>query len=60
MTIETLNAKKAALKARGIDVEAMPASDLFRAGLDPETKDVLGLDLCRRRSERRAAELAGK
>ncbi len=60
MTLEKLNALKAALKARGVDVDAMEAGDLYRRGLDRETRDVLGFDLTRRWSERRAAELAGR
>lgn len=60
MTIETLNGKKAALKDRGIDVEALEASDLFNPALCSDAKNVLSLDLLRRQCERRAAELAGK
>lgn len=58
MSLEKLDEMKAALKAKGIDVEGMKASDLFRPGLDSETKNVLSLDLLRRRCEKRAVELA--
>lgn len=60
MTIETLDAKKAALKARGVDVEALEASDLFNPDLCSDAKNVLSLDLLRRRCERRRAEPTGK
>jgi hypothetical protein len=60
MTLATLQTKVDALKAEGIDVTALSASDLFNPALDSDARNVLSLDLLRRRCERRAAELAAK
>lgn len=55
MTLEYLDGLKRELKARGIDVDALQASDLYSDALDGETKNVLSLDLARRHSANQAA-----
>lgn len=60
MTLATLQTKVDALKAKGIDVTTLEASDLFNPALDSDARNVLSLDLLRRRCERRAVELAAK
>jgi hypothetical protein len=60
MSIERLAAAMDECKARGFDVAAMPASDLYNVDIPRDVRDVLALHLVRRHSERRAAELAAK
>lgn len=58
MTLEQLAEKTAECEAAGWDVRSMPAAALFDGDVPRWIRDVLHYDLCRRWSEKRAAELA--
>lgn len=58
MTLKQLAEKTAECEAAGWDVRSMPASALSDASIPRWIRDVLSYDLCRRWSEKRAAELA--
>jgi hypothetical protein len=59
MTLEQLEVKKVGILVKfGVKIEELSSSDLFSPKYNRETKDILGFDLVRRNTERRAKELA--
>ena len=60
MTKQELDQRIDELKAQGHDVRTMGSADLYDNRIPTGVREVLGLDLVRRWSERRAAALAGK